>query len=667
MKLEKIEFRLDKFYKDLQTIHFDKDKHCFIGKNASGKSTLLRAIQSIFSRHTRGGRNYFSIKESGIVYTIPSNDEIMDLLNLNYEKNLSVKLVYKDYNPEFHCSWIKDEYSYLKAELMEAYDALIDQTKYIEKNLSDFCKKKDLDIDKFFLPMDHLLRNDWRHQKLDDLEREIMDGVIKGRNSFHELYELHTPDYLVTRNGGELPDRFSFATKMFDQFKYVGESTYQKHIREFEQIDQRMLPDLVERVKEYNYYVNRINIIFSQYSQFFTKLRDDSIKNVFLLNHDSVWHPEKDIIDTALKIVKDEIYSEIIKYHTEDIEKEMGNYDFYHVLNNLRVMHLELRNINEEDYKQLFLENKEKYKTFKEDLPALKERIAKVIKNRDIVRDFDNGFKDFMYSLNDQMIYDMIAEIVKNALNKYTVKTYKTVELYVDEENERKKFGFHFGEDRLEMRDLSAGTIWGLRFELIKRLMTETDILLIDEPALFLHQGLQRRITEDIVNLKCKVLYTTHTAALIPLDLKDITLNEVRRDKDEMSIHLLQSNLEDSIVEAFGYKYLKNIFVDYRKKVILFHKDQKDFERHCKENNVELNIPVLYGVVRAKSYMKIVELLSLYGIEVFTIVSSLKLSNELRECNNQGNIYHIQEFTKILRGSKNMSISSIIEKVGESY
>jgi len=667
MKLEKIEFRLDKYFINLQSINFEKDKHCFIGKNASGKSTLLRAIHSIFSRYKENRRNYFSIKDSGIYYTIPLGDEIMDLLNLDYEKNLTVKLSYNGYHPEFHCSWINKEYDYLKTKLVESYDTLIAQTTYIERNLSDFCKEKGLDKDQFFLPLIPLHQNAWTQQKLEDLERELKDGVIKEYYGFTELYELHTPDYLITRNGGPLPERFRFATQMFDQFKRVGEPTWQKYIREFEQVDERMLLDLVELVKKYNDYVKKINSLFSHYSQLFTKLRDNAIKNVFLLNHDSVWHPEKDIINTILKISKDVIYSEIIGYYTKNLEKKMGDYDFYHDLDKLGVMHLELKNISETEYDQSFLMNEKKYHIFIEDLSALKKRIARVIKNRDIVQDFDKGFKDFTYPLDDEYLYGIITEIVKDALNKYTVKTYDIVELYVNNEKDRNKYKFLLGEEKLELKDLSTGTVWGLRFELIKRLMTESDILLIDEPALFLHQNVQRKIAEEIANLNCKVLYTTHTAALIPLDFKEITLNEVRRDEDVMSIHLLESDIEDSIVEAFGYRYLKNIFVDYRKKVILFHTKQKDFEGHCKQSNVELDIPVLYGVIRVRSYSKIIELMSLYGIEVFTIVSKRKLVDELKECTEHGSIYHIGEFTKILRDNKNMKISSIFEKVGETY
>ena len=43
-KLQKINFKLDKYYLQPHSINFNKDKHCFIGKNGSGKTSILDAI-----------------------------------------------------------------------------------------------------------------------------------------------------------------------------------------------------------------------------------------------------------------------------------------------------------------------------------------------------------------------------------------------------------------------------------------------------------------------------------------------------------------------------------------------------------------------------------------------------------------------------------------------
>lgn len=87
-------------------------------------------------------------------------------------------------------------------------------------------------------------------------------------------------------------------------------------------------------------------------------------------------------------------------------------------------------------------------------------------------------------------------------------------------EKMRCKF-FDLNGDKVSFNNTSLGRRWYLTYQFVKALLQLGDILLIDEPAAFLHPQAQAEFKKELETLAHQgicVFYSTHSPYMIPED-----------------------------------------------------------------------------------------------------------------------------------------------------
>ena len=90
------------------------------------------------------------------------------------------------------------------------------------------------------------------------------------------------------------------------------------------------------------------------------------------------------------------------------------------------------------------------------------------------------------------------------------------------ESDEQGQFSVYLNEntgERVNLNETSAGRRWYFSYYFMKNLLDEGDIFIIDEPAATLHPGAQREVLAELTELVrrgIKVVYSTHSPYLIP-------------------------------------------------------------------------------------------------------------------------------------------------------
>lgn len=665
MILKSINFKLDKLYLESQSISFTKDKHCYIGANGSGKTTLLKAVHKVFNRRNLNGMPFFKIEDSYVDYIVEEDSPIRNMLNTNPKEELKVQMRFKDYEKYFICPWIKDEYSFLRRKILSSYDSFIFQIKKTRELFDEFAIEKGIDSSRFSVSYENFISNNHYHLGLNQIEAEEIDGKIYGRGSTKELYRLRKPKYLVAKNGGNLPVHYDFAENLFDRFKVEGKATHQIYIKEFDEKYNHLVKDIGKSIELFNGFVDKFNNVFGQYSNLYMVLKNNSISNVELLSYESNSKPDKIIFSLALRCISNVYYEKLAKSLIRDLKREINDFNFYDDLRKLNVLHSELNNFNKSNFDSSFINNENAMSIYTNDLPYLKDRLKRVLKNRDLVHDFSTLMKDFNMNLDIFYIYELVEKVLLPVMMRYDDNITDSTQIdFSIGSNEIKSITLSQGKS-IRVSDLSSGTNWGIRFELIKKIIGESDLLLIDEPALFLHQFKQREILNQILNMSCKVLYSTHTAALLPVNLHQISLNEVVRKGNKVEIRKVDNNLEKSIIDAFGLKYLQGLLVDFKKQVIFVHPQSDYFNKICSQYGLKQDIHVISGIIHRNSFEKLKNILDSLDIEIITISQKKKRLETLQEQFKDARIYFINDFIEVAKNGNYKSLSEFFVRGDE--
>ncbi|GEM_PF-4018591 len=660
MRLQKINFKLDKFYVQEHSINFKRDKHCFIGKNGSGKSTLLKAVYKIFRRLPRVYGDYFNIEDSSIEYVIENGDIVYDMLTLEHEGELSVLMHNEMFGyPKFYCPWTIKEYEHLKKLILQENEKCMNVIRDTREKFNIFAQENDIDPNKFYVVYEHLANNGRSYSVTSKLEENEFDGWISGRGSRLELYRLREPEYLIAIDCGNIPDHVSFGEKLFKQFRIDGTSVYKDYLDEFDKLYPGLYDELMNHMKEMNDLIDTYNVLFADYSDLYEYLVRNTIQNVEFIDHNINYNLDSEIITTALKVIKPKLYELIGDDFLSDVEDKIKTFEYYSIMKDFKVLHGSIGSYDDENsFKKAFVDSDDAMKVFIDDLPDFEKRVRRFLANRDIIKDYESGFEEIYFDMNYEYIHDWLSKVFVDVVSEYDSRI-DTINIVPSDE---KPYSIHntkvfYSEADVEIGNMSSGTIWGLRFGLIKQLLSYSDLLLIDEPALFLHQSKQLKVIQTIVDMDCKVMYTTHTAALIPLNINEVSMSEVVKTDDEIICREIDNNIEEVIVEALELEYLQGMFVDYRKKVVFVHPDSKHFLKTIIQLGIDKDLQVIPGIVRSKPYKLLIDLLRVKGIEIVCVIQNRGRYESLIEIVGSKNIYLLEDFVAIAKKNNYKKLS----------
>lgn len=133
-----------------------------------------------------------------------------------------------------------------------------------------------------------------------------------------------------------------------------------------------------------------------------------------------------------------------------------------------------------------------------------------------------------------------IPEFDKNEIKEFLLK---------EENNQLALYIIENDNTKINVNETSLGRRWYLTYLLVKTIIKSGDILLIDEPAAFLHPQAQREIKTDLADLAKQgitVIYATHSPYMIPENWGDVY--NVYNTNHGTKIHRFSS--DDELVAA---------------------------------------------------------------------------------------------------------------------
>ena len=290
------------------------------------------------------------------------------------------------------------------------------------------------------------------------------------------------------------------------------------------------------------------------------------------------------------------MYNDIFKKYKKYIKNNGIDYELYLNLNKHNVLNRDFGNLNEGD----FLNDTDNYTKFVNDYRLNEKVYLELLRNtlldNNIIRNFSHNnelyFKDFYCKPDYDFVLDELEKVIINNFPINIVPNFQSIEITV---NDNRVSLIVILDKEISFEDLSSGTIWSLQFNLIKNLIGNNDILLIDEPALFLHVGAQKEVLRQLIDLNCVVIYTTHTPYLLPINLDKVSIYETSIEGNTFQFNQLSNHIENSLINIFGLSRLSGVLADYKREVILHTKAIESFNTFCEENGVRNDIYPLPG------------------------------------------------------------------------
>lgn len=148
--------------------------------------------------------------------------------------------------------------------------------------------------------------------------------------------------------------------------------------------------------------------------------------------------------------------------------------------------------------------------------------------------------KTLIQHINKDFLATHIPEFDKNEIKEFLLK---------EENNQLALYIIENDNTKVNVNETSLGRRWYLTYLLVKTIIKSGDILLIDEPAAFLHPQAQREIKTDLADLAKQgitVIYATHSPYMIPENWGDVY--NVYNTNHGTKIHRFSS--DDELVAA---------------------------------------------------------------------------------------------------------------------
>lgn len=658
MILTNLSFNVDKFYEEEVKIDFSK-KMCLIGDNATGKTTLLKAVNKIFNGGYGYSSDYFRLDNVIIEYRIKPKDEIRNILHNSDRKLLVIETKDKNGRSEFNCPWIINEFEYY-------YGCFTDLNKKIQlyyiklqKDFSEYCLKKNIDIKRYLLKFKYNERVlDDNNKDIDTHKRTQAKEVLKWLRHNSELGELYLQNELVVKYGneGRFNDR-NYLSKLFSDCIIYGDVKNDVNIDFFNKSYKEPKEAINNLINEYNELVWNYNRLFTRYSEMNKYLNKEKTQNVIMVTTGNPRNMQSEIFDLALRvtgpIVYQSIYEEYKKYYSVRISDEQ----FLLSLQKLRIIKERGDQESSEQYQGKLIKHKKK------NLKKLKHELS----CRNIIDDYWNEHSPLCF-FDSMKIIELVEETLISNFPQYLQLDMQNFEVSASSDSSnvfgQRKVTVHpvISGKKISFESLSTGTVWAIRFGLIKALVKKNDVLLIDEPALFLHQKIQREVLDEIIDLECNVIYTTHTYSLLPVDNDNVKIITLRKNEMLTTMKLIDTTLEEDVIDIFGLKNLQNTFISTSKKVVLIGEHIDDFHTKCENSKIRIDVSELKGKLNIKVVKRLNDIMSRYDITPVVIVSDDVQAEKLKGISNSIKVFTMKHMLNLSQKDNVDDLSTLLER-----
>ncbi len=210
-----------------------------------------------------------------------------------------------------------------------------------------------------------------------------------------------------------------------------------------------------------------------------------------------------------------------------------------------------------------------------------------------ILNAIENFLKDLNVYQNDESIFELDKikderkKIIQDKINNsffnkiqfnfdkdevqgYIIKINSKIELFVIEKNGQ----------MINFNETSLGRRWYLTYKFIKHILKPGDVLLIDEPAAFLHPEAQKEFRDDLNELSKKDIYvfiTTHSPYMISSDWNNLYNVSMTSNGTVINKLYNNENISKELISELGITKVNDLLFNLSK-TFLFVEGERDKE-----------------------------------------------------------------------------------------
>lgn len=557
MKLTQIDIIKYKSIKNPISIFFNEGKVVtFIGKNGSGKTNILEAIKFAMSKNS----NYRQEKiECKIKYHIElSDDEITEYFSCVKSDKTSKEIIveFNGDKPELRlieAPIISIEAESYKSRLddilknyTEATHKYLNALREIESSESYFGEYLDLQVkdeNKGSIALLASYRVDLIKQNINNQINDIKNYIaqlFKGNKISLTQHERLSPYYYIS----DIPF-YGVPEEEKIQISPIVAQSLNINKKALDQANEK----LSNKLKEIN------NILKTEYGAIQKELSEyknikQEIANIFDTRIEERYEQEKQInnlLETIIQKLRKAVFRNCYYIDNENSLIFYNSPDYAYRNEQLRHDYLNSRN-----------PIVDAFDTFLHERQIIDENISIAQKDK---LDQDQIIKAIR-ALNSKFLRNLIPKFDNNEIKKFEVKYNNGFALYVHEKN----------RDIVSINNTSLGRRWYLTYQFVKALLQPSDMLLIDEPAAFLHPQAQAEFKNELETLALQgicVFYSTHSPYMIPEDWGQV-YNIAMTDKGTQATTFETGDeLCEAIKTELGAKTTSDILFNLSKTILL--------------------------------------------------------------------------------------------------
>lgn len=507
MKLTQIDILKYKSIKNPIRIFFNEGKVVtLIGKNGSGKTNILEALKFAMSKN----HNYRPEKiDCEIKYHIELTDEeINDYFSCVQAENICKDVIveFNGDNPEFRI--IEAPILSIEAENFKSrLNAVLKNYRQATHNYLTALKKIESPDSYFGNYMDVQVKNEnhgsifhLTSSHIDQIDRNINSQVNEIKDYIKQIFKDNK--IYLNRYDHSLAFRQRFWDISFYRISEEEKILISPIVAQSLNISEK---DLNKANEKLNKKLKEINITLeTEYNAIQNQLNEfnnikQEIANIFDAKLEEQYKQKEqfnNLLESIIQKLRKTVFKNCYCIDNENSLIFYNSPDYAYRNEQIRQDYLNSRN-----------PIVDAFDTFLHEKNIIDENISIAQKDKLDQNQISKAIK----ALNSKFLRDLIPQFDNNEIKKFEVKYNNGLALYVHEKN----------RDVVSFNNTSLGRRWYLTYQFVKALLQPGDMLLIDEPAAFLHPQAQAEFKKELETLAHQgicVFYSTHSQYMIPED-----------------------------------------------------------------------------------------------------------------------------------------------------
>ena len=496
------------FHKNLPTV--------LIGKNGSGKSNILEALEHIASTNSNLPGKYSAGELRYKAYIRLDSSEFAKLFpNEEYSEEKAEFSAYPSAKDGLHINTIESDT--IVPLLRKEFDNVLELTNELEKAVTSYEKTLEKiacdDQDSISYNIFNAKGNTTNYWALKNMSQFFIEQIRQLSNSLE--CDFKSENTLVF----SLPHYNTL--KLYPPHAELTPFKLRYKAPELAQFEQKFITINESAIKRE---ITKIN-----------KRTETACKKV-----NEILNKLKAQADRLLDTAESGAITEFIR----NVTKAFGNNCAYLLSENSQVL-----------FKDLKKENDNRYYNSS---AVIFEAYAKAHNKKDVLND-----KNYVISNKERIEFE---QWLNTNRPKFECGMYEKITVDTDDKNQLSICIHENNKQVVSLNETSAGRRWYFTYYFVKNTLSSGDTFIIDEPASMLHPSAQKEILSDVLVMSkngIRVIYSTHSPYLIPEDWSCVGFVSMSNStqityvdtKDEINIFLKDIvgdifNLE-SIVETF--------------------------------------------------------------------------------------------------------------------